>query len=94
MGVWDEYVIFLCDARGQLGYMIDSGGLWFVVSIGSVSCLGYNQVFLVQFSDVFVSSLYDNVCSRGMGCVVQCSWGRVAGECSMVFLEQRKLLVQ
>ena len=47
MGVWDEYVIFLHDARGQLRYVIDSGGLWFVVSIGSVSCSAYNQVFSV-----------------------------------------------
>ena len=94
MGVWDEYVIFLHDARGRLGYVIDSGGLWFVVSIGSVSCLAYNQVFSVQFSDATVDLLYDNVCSWGMGCVVQCSWGRVAGERLMVFLEQQKLLVQ
>ena len=88
MGVWDEYVIFLHDARGQLGYMIDSGGLWFMMLIGLVLCLAYNQVFSVQFSDAIVGSLYDNVCSWGMGCVVQCSWGRVAGEHSMVFLEQ------
>ena len=74
--------------------MIDSGGLWFVMLIGSVSCLAYSQAISVQFGDVIVGLLCDNVCSRGMGCVVQCSWGRVAGECSMVFLEQRKLLFE
>ena len=93
MGVWDECVIFLRDARGRLGYVIDSGGLWFVVSIGLVSCSAYDHVFLGPFSDAIIDLLYDDVCSL-MGCVVQCSWGRIAGECSMVFLEQRKLLVQ
>ena len=43
---------------------------------------------------MIVGSLYDNVCSGGMGCVVQCSWDRVAGECSMVLLEPQKIVVE
>ena len=69
MGLWDECVIFLRDARGRLGYVIDSGGLQFVVSIGSVLCSAYNQVFLVRLSDAIIDSLYDDdICSQGMGC--------------------------
>ena len=65
-----------------------------MMAIGSVSYLAYSQMFLAQFSDAIVGSLYDNICSQGVGCVVQCSQGRVAGECLMVLLEPQKLLVQ
>ena len=73
MGVWDKCVAFPCDTRDWLGYVTDSNGLWFVMAISSVSCSMCSQVFSVRFGDAIVSSLYDNVCSWGMGCVVQCS---------------------
>ena len=73
MGVWDKCVVFLCDTRDRLRYVTDSNGLWFVMAIDSASYSVYSQVFSVQFGDAIVGSSYDNVCSWGVGCVVQCS---------------------
>ena len=73
MGVWDKCVVFLHDTRDRLRYVTDSNELWFMMAIGSVLYLVYSQVFLARFGDAIVSSSYDNVCSPGMGCVVQCS---------------------